>query len=103
MSPQGNVAGCSLLTASNRELTTSEGSRFAHHSGDKVFPHGMKFSLGLSCAHMPQGFWLRASVVLSLAHTEVPEDDVQDLLSVPSTSDAGQVATGESQRLSSQG
>lgn len=55
----------------------------------------MRFSLGLSYSHMPQGF--------SLAHAEVPKDDVQDLLGAASTGDAAQVTPGKSQCLSSQG
>lgn len=109
MSLQGNLAGCSLMTASNRELTTSEGSPFTSSSwgqvlspGDeiltwpKLFPHAS----GLLGTHPA---WLGASVVPSLAHAEVPEDDVQDLVSAPSAGDAAQVAAGESQCLCSQG
>lgn len=45
---------------------------------------------------------VQISAVSSLAHTEVLEDDVQDLLSAPSTGEVGQVPPGNPQCLSSQ-
>ena len=106
---QGNLAGRSLVTASHSGLTTSEGSGFASLFWSQALPPGMEILtwpnlfphasrlLGIHSA------WLRAPGVPSLAHAEVPEDDIQDLLSAPSAGDAGQVPPGESQSLSSQG
>lgn len=92
-----------MVTVSNRELTRG----FAV----KVFPKEMKTSLGLSYSQVSQGSgcpWVSIQPGSSFsgpsfAHTEVPEDDVQDLLGAPSTVEAGQVSPGDAQRLGCQG